>query len=404
MTAGGRSQPPAALPDRTSPAPASPSPLRVILFVLTLFPAAVELIRWGIYIHRPGYTDFGGYYLDASVGLHHGWSMLYNLAVEQHEWQALGGIAVLPFYPMIYPPPLAWLATPFALVPLRVGFAIWATLILALFLWIWSVTALGSRLTRWTYLAAALGVFPVAFGLMMGQIVIVSLGAVIAAWWFLGRRQELVAGLVLILIIVKPQVAFLVPIALLVTGYWRTVGVWAAGTALVAILAVLSIGPEGVHVYLSRLHDASTGSSEYLVLTTMTVSGLLGRGLAGLLGQVAVSALTMVAAYRQRRHGPVAAVVAGLVGSLLVTPYVHMPDLTVLFAAAWLYLRMNPPRLPRMVLVVGYVAMLPSVLYRGLQGMEPGMAILAMVWLILIAWPLDLRRANPVSRPARLAA
>jgi hypothetical protein len=376
----------------------------VILFVLTLLPAAVELIRWGIYIHRPGYTDFGGYYLDASVGLHHGWSMLYNLAVEQQEWQALGGPAVLPLYPMIYPPPLAWLATPFALVPFRVGFAIWATLILALFLWIWTVTALGSRLTRWTYLAAAIGVFPVAFGLLMGQILIVSLGAVIAAWWFLGRRQELLAGLVLILIIVKPQVAFLVPIALLVTGYWRTVGVWAAGTALVAGLAILSIGPDGVRAYLSRLHDASNASPEYLVLTTMTVSGLLGRGLAGLLGQVVVSALTLVAAYRQRRHGPVAPVVAGLVGSLLVTPYVHMPDLTVLFAAAWLYLRLNPPRFPRMVLVVGYVAMLPSVLSRALQGMEPGIAILAIVWLILIAWPLDLRRANRMRQPARLAA
>src|SRR6266849_10841021 len=98
----------------------------VILFALSLVPVGIELVRWGIYLHRPGYTDFGDYYLYASMGLHHGWNTLYHLAVEQQEWQALGGMAVLPFYPMIYPPPLAWLIAPFALLPLRLAFAIWA--------------------------------------------------------------------------------------------------------------------------------------------------------------------------------------------------------------------------------------------------------------------------------------
>jgi hypothetical protein len=134
------------------------------------------------------------------------------------------------------------------------------------------------------------------------------------------------------------------------------------------------------------------------------VSGLLGRGLAGLLGQVVVSALTLHAAYRQRRHGPVAPVVAGLVGSLLVTPYVHLPDLTVLFVAAWLYLRMNPPRLGKMVLVVGYLAMLPNIFYQAPAGNELGVVILAVAWLILIAWPVDLRQARATRRPAGLAA
>jgi hypothetical protein len=125
---------------------------------------------------------------------------------------------------------------------------------------------------------------------------------------------------------------------------------------------------------------------------------------AGLAGQAGVAALTLVAAYRQRHRGPTAPIVAGLVGSLLVTPYVHIQDLTVLFAAAWLYLRLNPPRLARMVLVVGYLAILPSVRYRVLEGMEPGIAILALVWLLLMAWPLDLRRARPRSQQASLAA
>ena len=376
----------------------------VILFALSLLPAGIQLVRWGIYLHLPGYTDFGDYYLYASMGLHHGWNTLYDLAVEQQEWQALGGIAVMPFQPMVYPPPLAWLIAPFAMLPLRLAFAIWAPLIVALFLWVWTVAAPGSRLQRWTLLAAAIGVFPVAFALTMAQVLILVLAAVIGAWWLLCRKHEVAAGLLLVVIVIKPQLAFLVPVALLATGYWRAVGVWAVGTAAVVGLALLSLGPDGTHLYLTRLQFASSGAPEFLVPATLTVPGLLGRGVAGLIGQVVVAALTLVAAYRQRHLGPSAPVVAGLVGSLLVTPYVHIYDLTVLFAAAWLYLRMNPPRLGRMVLVVGYLVMLPTVVYRVLEGLEPGVALLSMVWLLLIAWPLDLRRTRPRSHEASVAA
>jgi len=381
-----------------------PSRVAVLLFLLCLGLAAVELFRWGLFLHLPGYTDFGDYYLYARMGLHDGWSTLYDVTVEQREWQALGGVTVLPMFPMIYTPPLAWLVAPFALLPLRLAFPIWATLILALFLWIWTVTAPGSRLTRWTYLAAAIGVFPVAFGLMLAQVMIVVLAAVVGAWWLLGRKHELAAGLLLIVMVVKPQLAFLVPVALLATGYWRAVGVWAVGTVLVVGVALVSLGPDGARFYESRLHAASLGAPEFLVNASMTVPGLLGRGVAGWLGQAVMAGLALVAAYRQRHQGPAAPVVAGLIGSLLVTPYLHIEDLTVLFVAAWLYLQMVPPRLGRLLLVLGYAAMLPSVLFRALEGMEPAVVVLEAVWLLLIAWPLELRPAGKTSRSAELAA
>lgn len=381
-----------------------PSRVALLLFLLSLAPAAVQLLRWGLFLHLPGYTDFGDYYLYAQMGLHQGWSTLYDVAIEQREWQALGGVTVLPMFPMIYPPPLAWLTAPFALLPFRLAFSIWAALILALFLWMWTVTAPGSRLTRWTHLAAALGVFPVAFGLMLGQVLIVVLAAVVGAWWLLGRKQELAAGLLLIVMVVKPQVAFLVPVALLATGYWRAVGAWAVGTALVVGLALVSLGPDGVRFYAARLHAASLGAPEFLVNASMTVPGLLGRGMAGWLGQAVMASLSVVAAWRRRQQGPTAAVVAGLIGSLLVTPYLHLEDLTVLVVAAWLYLRMDPPRMGRVLLVVGYTAMLPSVLFLALEGLEPAVVVLEAVWLLLIAWPLERPPARETSRSVGLAA
>jgi hypothetical protein len=379
---------------RKQPTAAKPPVGTIILLVLSLAPAAFQLYYWSRFL--PGYTDFKLYYLYASMGLHHGWNTLYNLAIEHQEWVALGRMPWLPEYPMIYLPPLAWLVAPFALLPLPVGYAIWATLILGLFLWIWTVTAPGTRLQRWILLALAIGIYPVAFGLMLAQALIVVMAAAIGAWYLLRRQRQVAAGMVLILIVIKPQVAFVVPFALLAAGYWKTFGVWAAGTALVLALAVISLGPDGVQAYQARLHGASTGAPEYLVMVPMTVPGLLGRGWAGLAGQGLMAALALWAAYRRRRDGLEFPVIAGLLGSLLVTPYIHPQDLLVLIVAGWLYLRVDRPRLSGPFLVAGYVLigyLLPAT-FLGLinpaliQLVEPLVLVGEVLWLSLMLWPV----------------
>ncbi len=345
-------KPPSAFPFRRWTPPASGA---AILFGLSLVPAAIQLVHWGLALHLPGYSDFGYYYLIARMGMHDGWSTLYNLAVEQREWQALGGVTVLPMFPWIYAPPTAWMVAPLTLLPLGLALAVWETLILGLFLWIWTAAAPGTRLQRWTLLALAIGTFAVAFGLMLGNAVIVALASVVGAWWLVRRQQQVAAGLVLVLIVMKPQVAFFVPFALLAAGYWKTFGVWAAGAIVVAALAMVSLGPDGVHAYQARLHDASSGAPEYLLYRSMTVPGLLGRGWTGLAGQCMMAALALFAAYRRRRDALEFPIIAGLLGSLLITPYLHIEDLTVLMVAGFLYLRTDPPRLSRPILVVGYL-------------------------------------------------
>jgi hypothetical protein len=80
--------------------------LRVGLLIFCLGTAVVELIRFGLFMHRPGYSDFGAsYYVMASMGWHDGWKTLYDQAIAIREWQAPGGETVLPLLPTIYPPP-----------------------------------------------------------------------------------------------------------------------------------------------------------------------------------------------------------------------------------------------------------------------------------------------------------
>src|SRR3989442_2634677 len=78
------------------------------------------LVYW--IVARPGDLDFGSQYGAAYIAVHHGWSHLYDLQLL-HEFEAanhLDGLA-----PFQHPPPVAWLAVPFLVRPLR-----WAALVL----------------------------------------------------------------------------------------------------------------------------------------------------------------------------------------------------------------------------------------------------------------------------------
>ena len=386
--------------------------LAITLFLASLVPAAIGLVHWGVGLQRPGYTNFGDYYLDARIGVHDGWSSLYDLKVEEREWQALGGADVLPMFPVIYPPPLAWVVVPFSLLPFPIAFALWATLMLGLFLWVWTMIAPGSRLQRWTLLAAAIGTSAVSFGLLLAHVLIGILAGVTAAWWFLRTRRELLAGLALLVLAIRPQAALLVPFALLVAGFRRTFVVWAAGMAVIGGVAMASVGPSGVHAYVDRLQMAvGSRAADYMVANSLSVAGILSHSWLAAAAQGFLILVTLLAAYRHRREGPELPIVAGLIGSLLVTPFIHLEDLTTAVVAAWLYLRTGPPIQGRVHLALGYAVLAlfgnltgPSILFRFSLGTEPLFVAWEVAWLLLIAWLPHRRLAIPRAEPVAAAA
>src|SRR5205814_887616 len=81
------------------------------------------------------------------------------------------------------PPTLAWFVTPFAALPFAAGYALWNVVLVASLLVTWWLTApLASRLVRFGHLAFALALPSVAFGLLLGQVVIVVAAAVSICW------------------------------------------------------------------------------------------------------------------------------------------------------------------------------------------------------------------------------
>src|SRR2546430_13620464 len=94
----------------------------------------------------------------------------------RQEWLALGSAFLSP---ALYPPTLAWFVAPFAALPFAAGYALWNVVLIASLLVTWWLTAPpSSRLVRLGHLAFAIALPSVAFGLLLGQVVIVVAAAV----------------------------------------------------------------------------------------------------------------------------------------------------------------------------------------------------------------------------------
>src|SRR3989442_15869562 len=174
-------------------------------------------------------NDFRLIYGAALNGWQNGYGHLYDLAAQKAVVEGLG--AGTYWSPFLNPPTLAWIATPFLVLPFEIALVLWTLLIVAAALLAWRLAAPGGGLTRAAHLALFLGLFPTAFGLMVGQPVALVAAAVAMAWWLADRKRPVLAGLALSLIAIKPQLALLVPLCLLVSGHRRTFGVWLAATA-----------------------------------------------------------------------------------------------------------------------------------------------------------------------------
>jgi hypothetical protein len=298
--------------------------------------------------------DFAVYYIFARVGIDHGWGSLYDYAAMRQEWIALGSAFL---YPPLYPPTLAWFVAPFAALPFATGYALWNVLLVASLLITWRLTVPpSSQLVRFGHLAFAVALPAVAFGLLLGQVVIVVAAAVSISWWLLRRNRPFAAGLVLSLIALKPQLALMVPVALLVAGQSRAFLGWAAGSLAMLGAALATIGFGGLQTYAVLLAGSEHYRGAMQVYPELTLPGLLGGGPAGALAQGLVVLVTLILVWRRRGSGLEFPFAAGLCASMLIATFLHAQDVGVLLPAAWLWLRTAPRGVERVLGLTGFLA------------------------------------------------
>ena len=325
---------------------------RLLALLGLTFLAVRNLVGWVSFAQRRAFEgDFAAYYAFTRIGLHAGFSHLYDVAAQRQEWQTLGPLL---WYPAVYPPWLALAFAPLALLPFPLAYAVWNGLLGAALLLTWWLLAPGSRWQRGLQLAATLAIPLVAFSLLLGQVVMLVGAALAVGWWCLRRGSPILAGIVLSLILLKPQLALLVPLALLASLRFRPAAAFAAASVAIGLVTVATVGLSGIAAYAARLQNATHALDFYQVPSGLTLPGLLGHGLLAVVGQMVVVGVVILAAFTQRARGPQWCIAIGVIGSLLVTPFYHPDDVAILLPAAWLWMRTAPAGIERLLMAGGF--------------------------------------------------
>jgi hypothetical protein len=311
----------------------------------TLF-AVFDLYQWiSAYAADQFHNDFTFYYAAARIGLSHGWSSIYDLAIQQAELKAMGsGIIIAELARYISPPPLAWLAVPLTPLPYPVAYWIWSCLLLGALALTWLWAAPGAGRARVIYLLAAVGWLPVIYGLQLGQPGLFVAAGVAGSYALMRANRPLWAGIALGALALKPQLAFLLPLALLAAREYRAFGGSVIALGSLALLSAIALGPGGVSAYLDRLNFAST----------VPVNQELTLGVRS--AEIFVAAWTIIIANRLRHRGVEWVYACALVGGMLATPYAHLDDLAMLGLAAWLVLRSDTPRWVSIYIIAAVLA------------------------------------------------
>ena len=283
--------------------------------------------------------DFVGFYATARVYLEQGSPAVFDparlAAAQQRIAAAWGG---QPFLPDLYPPFWVLAQSWLGLLPLVPAYLAWGAL---------TIAAGGVALVllartqgdqegldrRWAVVVAA-GFLPLWVNLLQGQSdAFPLLGAALAyALWRAGR--EGLAGLALGLLLVKPQLGFLLLLLPFLHRSGRAIAGLAAAAAGLSVLSLAAFGPGGLAAwarFIAEVAVASTGGATFRPWLSLR-GPLVALGLpAGLqYGLLAALALALAVALALRRRDLAADFSLAVVGALLVTPHLNFHDLSLL--------------------------------------------------------------------------
>jgi hypothetical protein len=264
----------------------------------------------------------------------------------------------------------------------------------------WALTAPGTWVERAAYLAAALAWLPMSVALAAGQVDLLVMAGVALSWLLLQRGHKVAAGLSLCVLVLKPQLAVLVPALLLVAGHRKAFLAWIASAGAVGLASLVALGPAGSVRFLERMELAEQQPIMFATNPGLTISGLTGGGLLGYAVDVLLVVGVLLSARLFSRPGKEARLYAiGLVASLLASPFVHVYDLSVLLPAAWLCLRSGSTAVEAALLLGVYVAGDVASIFKVMQPVP----LLELGWLLaMVALALREVRARVPAAAADL--
>jgi len=324
--------------------------LAVAGVALLLLANLLVQILWGL--DAPPKTDWLPFATGARV-IQTQPSCTYCMDVQASQQAAILGYVPSAGFPKPYvnPPLVAFLLQPLAGLPLRTGLTWFVVLLLA-------ALALSARLalrllpTGWPsplrllVVAAGLLSLPAATALGLAQwapvLALCALGALAA----LRGGRPVVAGLLLSVLVIKPQTVWLVLPALAAAGSWTVLGGFALGSAGWVGTGLLLVGPSQMLQWPRLVLERHVDEAYRTAGVPGIVTAVTGSGQAAFAAAVVLAVLCVLAAFVFRRHlrgRPEVAVAVGIAVSMVCAPHVFPDDLMLLAVTGVVW----APRAPR---------------------------------------------------------
>jgi len=355
-------------------------------FAIVALGLAVDIVNVDF---RAG-IDFHTYLAAANVGLQQGWSHIYDQGLVALAQKDL--VPAQRSQPFLSPPTVAFLTAPLSPLPYSIAFLVWAIGTFMAFALALAWAGSGKGLVRWIPVFAALSTWWVMHAVDVGQVVPLVAAGTVVAWRLLRDKRDVAAGLVLATILLKPNTAILAPLALLMAGRVRAFGAWVAATLAVFLLVFLTLGANGMSAYMEQLMAPLPSGAD-----SLTLHGAFGAaGAVAMTARVLIVGIVFATAYRLR-NTPGLALAAGILGSLIIAPYLHGSDLCLLAAAGWMVWQDRTWVAWRIALGVAWVAASPFLYLYGKAlplRFWPWLEIALLMALLLSAWRPFTARAD----------
>ena len=194
---------------------------------------------------RPIGTDFSNVYAAGTYVLEGKPDVPFDPPRQYAREQDIFGKAT-PFYGWHYPPYFLFVAGALAELPYGLALAVWQASTLAFYLlMIWGIASFPSPRAepRGEFFLLALAYPAVLINIGHGQNGFLTAALLGGALLVLDRRPT-VAGILIGLLIYKPQFGLMIPLALIAGGYWRSFAAAAATVAALTLVTTLAFGPE----------------------------------------------------------------------------------------------------------------------------------------------------------------
>lgn len=284
---------------------------------------------------QPYLMDFASFWAAARLAVSGAATQAYDVAAHhQVQLQALPIDTMLPF---AYPPPYLLAITPLGWLPYPLASPVWVCATLLLF-----------AIASWRLLPGQSGLalaFPaVALCAITGQNGLLTAAVFFAAMATMLARPWL-AGLLIACLAMKPQLAVLMPLALMAGREWRAFAVAAVGTSALCLVSLATFGTSAWQGFFAQAGLMGSIATENLVGWEKMASVYASLRLAGVpnaaawvihLASAAVGAALVWQIWRRTDERLTRAAILAP-ASLLVSPYLYIYDQVWLGASfAWL--------------------------------------------------------------------